>query len=226
MNLDRFLGLASSEGARRHSSAKANLWSDWSARLCRRRPAIQFIYLAHANTAVLKQISDLTGQQGCTGGWWFNLFIRWLASHMTVLKLQSDWNAQIPLPGLRIVSIFTRPFSSWEVGSGHEAIILWCCVATLPGFMTFGETFTTKEVSQFVPLHCIAAVVTVVVLYWMHTDLLACPQTANCYTSSLWISLQRSWTWENVVASTVYHSEVGYSPFFPNIYSCEAVSYS
>ena len=30
--------------------------------------------------------------------------IVWLVSHMTVLKLQSDWNAQIPFPGPRIVT--------------------------------------------------------------------------------------------------------------------------
>ena len=34
-------------------------------------------------------------------------FLR-LASHMTVLKLQSDWNVQTPFPGPKTVSIFTR----------------------------------------------------------------------------------------------------------------------
>ena len=90
--------------------------------------------------------------------------------------------------------------------------------------MTFGETFTTKEVSQFVPLHCIAAVVTVVVLYWMH-------RLASMPTNSKLLYLK----FANIITkvmnlgkccSTVYHSELGYSPFFPVIYSCEAVSYS
>lgn len=45
-----------------------------------------------------------------------------LASHMTALKLQSDWDAQIPFPGPRIVSKFIRPLSSQKVGSGHETI--------------------------------------------------------------------------------------------------------
>ena len=64
--------------------------------------------------AVLKQISDVISQQGCVGAnQQFNLYIKqwclWLVSHVTVLKLQSDWNAQVPFPGPRIVSIFTRP---------------------------------------------------------------------------------------------------------------------
>ena len=38
----------------------------------------------------------------------------WLVSHMTVSKLQSHWNPQIPFPGPRIVSKFTRPlFPPW-----------------------------------------------------------------------------------------------------------------
>jgi hypothetical protein len=37
---------------------------------------------------------------------WRFAFLR-LASHMTTLKLQSHWSAQIPFPGPRIVSKFT-----------------------------------------------------------------------------------------------------------------------
>ena len=47
-------------------------------------------------------------------------FLR-LASHMTALKLQSDWNIQIPFPGPRIVFIFTRrPFPSLRAGARDE----------------------------------------------------------------------------------------------------------
>ena len=56
---------------------------------------------ARADTVALKQISDLIGQQGCTGaGRRFNLW----HLQLTVLKLQSDWNGQIPFPGPRIVT--------------------------------------------------------------------------------------------------------------------------
>ena len=37
---------------------------------------------------------------------------------MTALKLQSHWSAQIPFPGPRIVSKFTRPFSLAELEGG------------------------------------------------------------------------------------------------------------
>ena len=40
----------------------------------------------------------------------------------------------------------------------------WYYVTTLSGFMTSGEIFTTKMASQFVPLHRIGPVVTVVVV--------------------------------------------------------------
>ena len=39
---------------------------------------------------------------------WRFAFLR-LANHMTALKLQCHWSAQIPFPGPRIVSKFTRP---------------------------------------------------------------------------------------------------------------------
>ena len=48
---------------------------------------------------------------------------------------------------------------------GEYPTSLWYRVLQpFPGFMTSGEAFTIKVVSQFVPLHHIAAVVTVVVL--------------------------------------------------------------
>ena len=70
---------------------------------------------ARADTTSLKQISDLICQQGCVGvGRRYKLaqhgMALWLASHNTVLKLQSDCNAQIPFLSPGIVSIFTRPF--------------------------------------------------------------------------------------------------------------------
>ena len=41
-------------------------------------------------------------------------------SHMTVLNLQPYGNNQIPFPGPRIVSTFTRSTPSLTVESGHE----------------------------------------------------------------------------------------------------------
>ena len=89
VNLDRFLGLAGSLGARRHGSGQINLRSDWSGGHGRAGRRFKFIQQAMA--------------------------LR-LASHMTTLKLQSHWSAQIPFPGPRIVSKFTRPFSLLEGG--------------------------------------------------------------------------------------------------------------
>ena len=94
LNLDRFLGLAGSVRARRHRCIETNLGSDWSVMLLGRGPTIQ-IYIACRQ--------------------WRFAFLR-LASHMTALKLQSHWSAQIPFPGPRIVSKFTRPFSLAEGG--------------------------------------------------------------------------------------------------------------
>ena len=94
------------------------VWWIWTVSLV--WPALR----ARTDTAVLKQISDLIGQQGCAGASrQFNLYSKqWclrLASHMTVLKLQSDWNTQIPFPGQGLLSIFTRPlFSHWGWGLG------------------------------------------------------------------------------------------------------------
>ena len=90
VNLDSFLGLAGSVRARRHRCTETNLGSDWSVR-------------ARADD------SNLYSRQ------WRFAFLR-LASHMTVLKLQSHRSAQIPFPGPRIVSKFTRPFFLAEGG--------------------------------------------------------------------------------------------------------------
>ena len=54
-----------------------------------------------ANTAVLKQISDLIGQQGIVGNSNFiassgTVAFLQLANHMTVLKLQPEWDVKIP----------------------------------------------------------------------------------------------------------------------------------
>ena len=99
VNLDRFLGLAGSVCAHRHCCTETNLGSDWSVMLLGRGPTIQ-IYIA---------------------GKWRFAFLR-LASHMTALKLQSHWSAQIPFPGPRIVSKFTRPLfprraRGWGLGT-------------------------------------------------------------------------------------------------------------
>jgi hypothetical protein len=92
VNLDAFLGLAGSVGARRHCCAETNLGSKWSRARPRADRRFQFSNSAFA-------------------------FLR-LVSHMTTLRLESHWNAQIPFPGpiLRIVSKFTRPLSLLEGG--------------------------------------------------------------------------------------------------------------
>ena len=79
---------------------------------------------ACTDTAVVKQILDLIGHAcGCAQMKDSNLYSRQsrftylqLASHMTTLKLQSHWSAQIPFPGPRTVSKFTRPLSLLEGG--------------------------------------------------------------------------------------------------------------
>ena len=48
---------------------------------------------------------------------------------MTALKLQSDWNVQIPFPGPRIVSIFTRrlfPRRVWGLGTRPRLVQCTC----------------------------------------------------------------------------------------------------
>ena len=42
---------------------------------------------------------------------------------MTLTELRSDWDAQIPFPGPRIVSLFTRPFSLQVWGLGTRLVI-------------------------------------------------------------------------------------------------------
>ena len=89
----RFLGLAGSVRARRNCCTETNLGSDWSV--------------------MLPDDSNLYSRQ------WRFAFLR-LVSHMTALKLQSHWSAQIPFPGPRIVSKFTRPFfprRGWGLGT-------------------------------------------------------------------------------------------------------------
>ena len=75
--------------AHRHCSSETNLGSDWST------------VWACGLTIYSRQ--------------WCFAFLR-LVSRMTTLKLQSHWSAQIPFPGPRIVSKFTRPFSLLEGG--------------------------------------------------------------------------------------------------------------
>ena len=72
-------------------------------------------------TSVLKQTLDLIGQCCCVGvdqrlKQWHVSFLR-LASHMTELKLQSEWNAQIPFPGPRIASKFLFHHRGWGLGT-------------------------------------------------------------------------------------------------------------
>ena len=110
MNLDRFLGLAGSVRARRHRCTETNLGSDWSVMVLGRGPTIQ-IYIA-GNGALHSCMS-------------YFAFLR-LASHMTALKLQSHWSAQIPFPGPRIVSKFTRPFSLAEGGVWARDYAILC----------------------------------------------------------------------------------------------------
>ena len=99
MNLDRFLGLAGSVRARRNCCTETNPGSDWSVMLFGRGPTIQI---------------HIAGR-----GQWRFAFLR-LASHVTALKLQSHWSAQIPFPGPRIVSKFTGPLfprRGWGLGT-------------------------------------------------------------------------------------------------------------
>ena len=97
VNLDCFLGLAGSVRACRHCCTETNLGSDWSVMLLGRGPTIQTLYSRQ----------------------WCFAFLR-LARHMTALKLHSHWSAQIPFPGPRIVSEFTRPLfprRGWGLGT-------------------------------------------------------------------------------------------------------------
>ena len=48
--------------------------------------------------------------------WSFQIPVVKFNSHMTLTELRSDWNAQIPFPGPRIVSIYIRPFFLTEGG--------------------------------------------------------------------------------------------------------------
>ena len=45
-----------------------------------------------------------------------------LVSHMTVLKLHSDWRVEIPQRKPKDLAKITRPFSLVRVGSEHETI--------------------------------------------------------------------------------------------------------
>ena len=98
MNLDCFLGLAGSVHVHHNCCTETNLGSDWSVLLLGCRPTIQI---------------NLYSRQWCFA-------FLWLASCMTALKLQSHWSAQIPFPGPRIVSKFTRPLfprRGWGLGT-------------------------------------------------------------------------------------------------------------
>ena len=98
VNLDRFLGLTGSVGARRHCSRGTNLGS----------------VIGHGRGCVQANDSNLySGRQ------WHFAFLR-LASHMTTLKLQSHWSTySFPWPK-DCVQIHQISFPFSRMGSGNE----------------------------------------------------------------------------------------------------------
>jgi hypothetical protein len=83
--------MAGSGHARRHGHTWTKLGSDWSTSL---RRQFKFVYRA------------------CNG----TVTFLWYASHVTELKLRSDWDAQIPLRvnWTKLLPKVTRPFSLLE----------------------------------------------------------------------------------------------------------------
>ena len=96
-------------------SWEVRVWRIWTVTL---------VWLAlsmHTDTAVLKQISDLIGQQGCVGAsQQFNLYNKqwclWLVKHIIVLNLKSDWIAQIPSLTQGLCPYSPDPLRVWRLG--------------------------------------------------------------------------------------------------------------
>ena len=70
-------------------------------------------------------------------------------SHMTLTGLRSDWDAQIPFPGPRIVPTFTRPlFPLQRVGTENETgdgYISWLLSYILPSYGYGTGIFIQKQ---------------------------------------------------------------------------------